>query len=139
MTNEASRSDFEQASKDCSIALSESPYDVLCLSIRSAIRAAQGDLVGAQADLGATNEAIVQERAFRSAVGDDDCDLEFVARGCAYASVCPSSLSFSVPDRAKLRLMACTMWQVRDFASAAQDFAYALGLRSSPYVIGKAG
>ena len=72
--------------------LSESPHDVLRLSIRSALRAAEGDLVGAQADLSATNEAILQERAFRSAVGDDDCDLEFVARGWAYANVCLSSL-----------------------------------------------
>ncbi|BGP19037.1 hypothetical protein JCM10213v2_007117 [Rhodosporidiobolus nylandii] len=95
------------ALRDVEAALSQAPYDVLSLSLRAIIRSNAGDTSGAQSDLAATNQAIRNGKAYRSRLGDADCDLEFLARGWAYCGI-------------------------RDFASAAADFAFSASLRDPP-------
>lgn len=73
--------------RDVTMVLKDSPHDILALSLRAALRGNEGDLVGAQADLMSTNEAIMGEKVYRSRLGDSDCDLEYMARGVAYMSV----------------------------------------------------
>ncbi|KAM0792683.1 hypothetical protein ACM66B_002463 [Microbotryomycetes sp. NB124-2] len=92
---------------DCSRLLSQSPNDVLVLSLRSCLRTAQGDLRGAQLDLAHGNRVVSSETAFKSNLGQDDLDLEFVCRGWAYANI-------------------------RDYEAAARDFDYAQSLKPDP-------
>lgn len=51
------------------------------------MRGTAGDLKGAQEDLATTNRAVTGDRAYRSRIGDADCDLEYLSRGWAYSSV----------------------------------------------------
>ncbi|KAL8291555.1 hypothetical protein RQP46_002533 [Phenoliferia psychrophenolica] len=71
------------------------------------MRGNSGDLKGAQADLATTNKAVTSDMAYRSRLGDGDCDLEYLARGWAYSSIA-------------------------DFSSATADFDYSLGLKATP-------
>ncbi|KAK4050048.1 hypothetical protein OIO90_005238 [Microbotryomycetes sp. JL221] len=102
---------YAETMSDVNAVLARSPHDVLALCIRSCLRSAKGDLKGAQADLALANESVAQDKAFQSSLSDCDSDLDFVARGWAYANI-------------------------RDFASAAKDFQFALTLRSptDPYI-----
>lgn len=89
----------------------------------------EGDAKSARADLAATNAAVRAGRAFRSRLGDEDSDLEYLARGWAYCSVRPS--------RRVISASGCTRSdedtpQVGDFGSAAADMAFAAGLRNPP-------
>ncbi|GAA5891383.1 hypothetical protein JCM5296_006507 [Sporobolomyces johnsonii] len=99
--------DNDSALADLEAILSQSPHDVLALGLRAMLRGSAGDLVGAQADLAATNQAVRSGKAYRSRLGDADCDLEYLARGWAYTSV-------------------------RDFSSAVADFSFSLSLRDPP-------
>lgn len=90
-------SDYTSASLDLDLVLTVSPHDILARSLRATLRANASNLKGAQEDLAATNEAITKELAYRSRLGDSDCDLEYLARGWAYVSVSPAC--------AKLRLI----------------------------------
>ncbi|GAA6012604.1 hypothetical protein JCM10207_009054 [Rhodosporidiobolus poonsookiae] len=99
--------DNAAALRDVEAALIQAPHDVLSLSLRAIIRSNRGDLVGAQADLAATNAAVRNNKAYRSRLGDADCDLEYLARGWAYCGV-------------------------RDFASASADFGFSASLRDPP-------
>ncbi|GAA5867683.1 hypothetical protein JCM3774_003374 [Rhodotorula dairenensis] len=100
----------QDALRDIEAVLALVPRDVLALSLRAKIRGHDGDGVGALADLAATNAAVRAGTAYRSRLGDDDSDLEYLARGWAYCSV-------------------------GDFASAATDFGFSAGLRdpADPY------
>ncbi|GJN88024.1 hypothetical protein Rhopal_000980-T1 [Rhodotorula paludigena] len=100
------------AMRDIDLVLESTPNDVLALSLRAILRGSAGDLTAAQADLAATNAAVRSGKAYRSRLGDADCDLEYLARGWAYCSV-------------------------GDFASAAADFGFSAGLRdpSEPYTL----
>ncbi|KAK4046859.1 hypothetical protein OIV83_005755 [Microbotryomycetes sp. JL201] len=100
----------EAALIDCSIVLNQSPNDVLVLSIQSCLRTAQGDLRGAQLDLANANRVVSTDMAYKSILGSDDLDLEFVCRGWAYASGI----------------------QIRDYDAAARDFSFALSFKPSP-------
>ncbi|GAA5967843.1 hypothetical protein JCM3765_001898 [Sporobolomyces pararoseus] len=84
-----------------------SPNDVLALSIRAKLRAAAGDVAGAQDDLAETNLAVRNDLAYRSRLGDGECDLEYLTRGWAYSSV-------------------------HDYDSALNDFNFSLSLRDPP-------
>ncbi|GAA6035035.1 hypothetical protein JCM8097_002154 [Rhodosporidiobolus ruineniae] len=99
--------DNASALRDLTAALSQAPHDVLSLSLRAIIRSNSGDLEGAQADLAATNTAVRSGKAYRSRMGDSDCDLEYLARGWAFCGV-------------------------QDFASATSDFAFSASLRDPP-------
>lgn len=85
----AGASDYSGAKLDIEAVLEESPHDILALALRAQLRGNAGDLVGAQADLAATNNAVTDETAYRSRLGDADCDLEYLMRGWAYSSVRP--------------------------------------------------
>ncbi|GAA5998100.1 uncharacterized protein JCM10292_002323 [Rhodotorula paludigena] len=100
------------AMRDIDLVLESTPNDVLALSLRAILRGSAGDVTAAQADLAATNAAVRSGKAYRSRLGDADCDLEYLARGWAYCSV-------------------------GDFASAAADFGFSAGLRdpSEPYTL----
>ncbi|KWU44672.1 hypothetical protein RHOSPDRAFT_25581 [Rhodotorula sp. JG-1b] len=100
----------KDALQDIEAVLAQVPRDVLSLSLRATIRGNDGDATNALADLAATNAAVRAGKAYRSRLGDDDTDLEYLARGWAYCSV-------------------------RDFASAATDFGYSASLRdpADPY------
>ncbi|GAA5908742.1 uncharacterized protein JCM6883_004157 [Sporobolomyces salmoneus] len=87
--------------------LSISPNDVLALSLRARLRANLGDFNGAQDDLAETNLAVKNDLAYRSRLGDGECDLEYLARGWGYSSV-------------------------HDYESALNDFNFSLFLRSPP-------
>lgn len=78
----------QDALRDLEAVLAQVPRDVLSLSLRAKIRGHDGDDVGAWADLAATNAAVRAGTAYRSRLGDDDSDLEYLARGWAYCSVC---------------------------------------------------
>ncbi|KAI5475808.1 hypothetical protein MNV49_000819 [Pseudohyphozyma bogoriensis] len=95
------------ALEDITTVLATSPYDVLALSLRAGLRGNSGDLKGAQADLSETNLAITSDKAYRSRIGDSDCDLEYLLRGWAYSSIA-------------------------DFTAAIADFGYSMGLRPTP-------
>ncbi|GAA5973247.1 hypothetical protein JCM11641_003033 [Rhodosporidiobolus odoratus] len=97
----------DTALRDVENALSQAPTDVLSLSLRAVIRSNSGDLDGAQTDLAATNQAVRSGKAYRSRLGDSDCDLEYLARGWAYCGV-------------------------RDFSSATADFNFSASLRDPP-------
>ncbi|GAA5954514.1 hypothetical protein JCM8115_004612 [Rhodotorula mucilaginosa] len=100
----------KDALRDIEAVLAQVPRDVLALSLRATIRGNDGDATGALADLATTNAAVRAGKAYRSRLGDDDSDLEYLARGWAYCSV-------------------------GDFASAATDFGYSASLRdpADPY------
>lgn len=55
-----------------------SPNDVLALSLRAKLRATSGDFEGAREDLAATNLAVQNDLAYRSRLGDGECDLEYL-------------------------------------------------------------
>ena len=78
--------------QDIEAVLAQVPRDVLSLSLRAIIRGNDGDATNALADLAATNAAVRAGKAYRSRLGDDDTDLEYLARGWAYCSVCPPLL-----------------------------------------------
>lgn len=83
-------SEFTSMRDDLSTLLVLSPHDILALSLRATDRATnQDDLRGAQTDLALTNaiNAPGGPGAWRSSLGDGDCDLEYVARGWAYIAV----------------------------------------------------
>ncbi|TKA53186.1 hypothetical protein B0A53_04042 [Rhodotorula sp. CCFEE 5036] len=100
----------KDALRDIEAVLAQVPRDVLALSLRATIRGNDGDATGALADLATTNAAVRAGKAYRSRLGDDDSDLEYLGRGWAYCSV-------------------------GDFASAATDFGYSASLRdpADPY------
>ncbi|GAA5948965.1 hypothetical protein JCM21900_003156 [Sporobolomyces salmonicolor] len=70
---------------DLEAILSQSPHDVLALGLRAMLRGSAGDLVGAQADLAATNQPPRSGNAYDSRLGDADCDPEYLVacRGLA--------------------------------------------------------
>ena len=78
--------------RDIEAVLAQVPRDVLALSLRATIRGNDGDATGALADLATTNAAVLAGKAYRSRLGDVNSDLEYLARGWAYCSVCPSYL-----------------------------------------------
>lgn len=85
----------KDALQDIEAVLAQVPRDVLSLSLRAIIRGNDGDAAGALADLATTNAAVRAGKAYRSRLGDDDADLEYLARGWAYCSVCSSLSTFS--------------------------------------------
>ncbi|GAA5828977.1 hypothetical protein JCM11251_004085 [Rhodosporidiobolus azoricus] len=99
--------DDSAALHDIEAVLVKEPHDVLSLSLRAIIRSNSGDMNGAQADLAATNAAVRSGKAYRSRLGDADCDLEYLCRGWAYCGV-------------------------QDFASATADFGFSASLRDPP-------
>lgn len=119
--------------RDIDLVLASTPHDVLALSLRAALRGVAGDVKGAQADLAATNAAVRNGKAYRSRLGDADCDLEYLARGWAYCHVRDSPLSSLVHSADARRRL-----QVGDFASAVADFGFSASLKdpSEPYTLG---
>ncbi|GAA5885014.1 hypothetical protein JCM6882_007192 [Rhodosporidiobolus microsporus] len=99
--------DNSAALRDIEAVLSAEPHDVLSLSLRAIIRSNSADVISAQADLAATNAAVRSGKAYRSRLGDADCDLEYLTRGWAYCGV-------------------------HDFASATADFGFSASLRDPP-------
>lgn len=73
-----SRSDNTAAIETIEELILLSPNDVLALSLRAKIRAAAGDIKGAQDDLAETNLAVRNDLAYRSRLGDGECDLEYL-------------------------------------------------------------
>lgn len=68
--------------------LTLSPNDVLALSLRAKLRGNSGDLEGAREDLAETNLAVRNDLAYRSRMGDGECDLEYLVRFWTFESVC---------------------------------------------------
>merc|ERR1711939_175499 len=96
----------EKSRQDIDAVLARSPHDVLILSARAFHSASQGDLKEAQRHLTAINDAIEGGTCYLSELAPDDADLDYTARGWAYASI-------------------------GDYASAATDFKYAMSLRAA--------
>ncbi|GAA5911040.1 hypothetical protein JCM8208_003965 [Rhodotorula glutinis] len=99
--------DNAAARRDVDLVLASTPTDVLALSLRASLHGVAGDAKAAQADLAATNAAVRNGKAYRSRLGDADCDLEYLARGWAYC-------------------------HVGDFSSAFADFGFSAGLKDPP-------
>ncbi|KPV76877.1 uncharacterized protein RHOBADRAFT_51862 [Rhodotorula graminis WP1] len=99
--------DNTAALRDVDLVLASTPHDVLALSLRASLHGVSGDAKAAQADLAATNAAVRNGKAYRSRLGDADCDLEYLARGWAYC-------------------------HVGDFSSAFADFGFSAGLKDPP-------
>lgn len=83
------RSRDDDARRDVDAVLKQCPRDVLSLSLRATFAGNAGDSAAARADLSATNAAVRAGKAYRSRLGDDDADLEYLTRGWAYCSVRP--------------------------------------------------
>lgn len=88
LTSFPSHSDTLAASSDLEHLLSLSPNDVLALSLRAKLRGNSGDLEGAREDLAETNLAVRNDLAYRSRLGDGECDLEYLVSLSTLESVC---------------------------------------------------
>lgn len=88
LTSLSTHSDTLSALSDLEHLLSLSPNDVLALSLRAKLRGNSGDLEGAREDLAETNLAVRNDLAYRSRLGDGECDLEYLVSLSTLESVC---------------------------------------------------
>lgn len=97
-TDLISCSESEKSRQDIDAVLARSPHDVLILSARAFHSASQGDLKEAQRHLTAINDAIEGGTCYLSELAPDDADLDYTARGWAYASVSQASVCAAEQD-----------------------------------------
>ncbi|GAA6064768.1 hypothetical protein JCM10212_004416 [Sporobolomyces blumeae] len=99
--------DIPSARIDLNRLLALSPTDVLALSLRAKLYGLEGDPTRARATLERCNDAVRNDKTYRSPNGDAECDLEYLSRGWAYSSI-------------------------HDYSSAVADFSFSVSLKDPP-------
>lgn len=87
LSADACNSEQASALVDLEQLIQISPNDIPARALRASTRARRGELKLAQSDVEHCNCMIAANQAWRSPLGDADCDLEFIARGWAYMGV----------------------------------------------------